>query len=599
MNLPLRYKITIFNFIIILLAALFLTINFYNIYKKNVVNEIGNFQVKNASFLHNNIDLIEDNVGSLSTNLLLNQNFQDLLHLSATQVQQSAQNGNSMNASINLALNTLVSNDYISYIAVYTDNGYSFYYSKSNRPNALSNIRRSSAFKRMQSLRGTPLWTTFSEDSGYFAGDSSGPKLTMLRSIVDLNSYTPKGFMVICIDWSTLWSFVPQAGDSAYILTDAAGSALSVDSEYPSLENIGENSPLFKHIVGVPDKTIVTIGSEQYLYADSKVFASDFHVFSLMPMKLVMREANSTAPLLLLFLLVCLVFSLGASIFTSSLVSKPLRSLVKAIKSVRQGNFVSKVHLVYQDEIGLLGTEYNLMTDSLNRMFNKVLQLEIRNREAEIKAMEAQINPHFLYNTLDSIYLKTLNTDADASEMIYSLSRILRLTLNRGGELDTVENEKELVESYLMLQKIRFKDRLIYSIEIEPGILKRKLPKLLLQPFVENAIVHGLEVNERPLTVQIEGRQEASCLRFIISDNGLGIDPAVLDRILNGKGSLEPDGAAHSSRGFAIRNVGERLCLYYGRDDLLKIESEPGSGTIVSIALPLEAPEELTKTVRI
>lgn len=589
MNLSLRNKITILNFFIIFLVTILLTANFYHIYKENVIHEIGSFQVKNASFVRNNIDLLETNVEALSTNLFLNQSFQNMLRLSPKQVADGAGLNENMEESINLAINTLVSNDYISYIAIYTKNGFSFYYSKYNKPNALSRIRDSADYQKMLSRIGEPYWTTYSEDSGYFAGDQSGPKLTMLRSLLDLNRYTVQGFLVICIDWNTVWSYVPH-DENAYILTDGAGRILSMNTDYEPLKRLDLKKDVsFADYLFLPDKTVVPVDGEEYLYTGSKVLTDNSNVVSLMPMKTVMSAATDKAPSLLLSLLVCLAFSLIATLFTSSLVSKPLKKLVLAIRAVKKGNFVNKLHFVYHDEIGVLGEEYNKMTTELNRLFNRVLQLEIRNRESEIKTLQAQINPHFLYNTLDSIYIRALKFDRDTADMIYTLSRLMRLTLNRGSEWSRVEDEKELVGSYLALQKVRFKDRLQYQIEIDPEMLRRKIPKLILQPFVENAIVHGLDSIQRPLAVRVTGKLCGGAIRFTVRDNGCGIDPGRLGRILRGD---EPGKEGH---GFAICNVKERLELYYGKSDvLLHITSCVGQGTVVSINLPERGGENVS-----
>ena len=584
MNLPFKFKITFLNFFIIFLVTVFLAGNFYNLFKENVVNEIGNFQVKNAEFIRNNIGLIEDNIESLSTNLLLNQNFQDLLRLTPKQVENLSENYENLNTSLNLALNTLVSNDYISYISVYTNNGFSFYHSKFNRKNAFYKLEGSADYKKMIHLLGSPYWTTYSEDSGFFVADKSGPKLTMLRAIIDLNSYTIQGFMVICVDWSTIWSYVPNSGSTGYLLTDSKGKILSIDTDYSPLQAASKKAEVtLADFFTLPDKAIVKLDGEDYLFANSSVSTSNFYVLSLIPMQTVMQDVNKGTPVFVFFALICLVFSLIASIFTSSMVTKPIKKLIASIKQVKKGNFVNKVNFVYQDEIGVLGAEYNEMIDELNHLFNKVLQLEIRNRESEIKAMQAQINPHFLYNTLDSIYLKALNSNNGTADMIYSLSRILRLTLNRGGELTSVKNEKEFIESYLSLQKIRFQDRFDYEIQFYPSILSVKIPKLILQPFVENAITHGLDSIQHRLHIAVTAAVQDGTLKFLIQDNGCGIEPELLDKILNGKETPDED-----SHGLAIRNVKERLNLYYGTSELYHfgITSILNEGTTVQICIP-------------
>lgn len=585
LDLPLKVKIASLNFFVILLVTAFLAGSFYHLYRENAVDEIGSYQVKNAEFIRNNIELIEDTIESLSTNLLLNEDFQSLLRLPPFELRNPNENYENMNTSLNLALNTLVSNDYISYLSIYTSNGFSFYHSKFNRRNALLNIKSSPDYEKMAGLQGSPYWTTYAEDSGYFVADKSGPKLTMLRAIIDLNSYTVQGFMVVCVDWNTIWSYVPNTGNNVYLLTDGAGRVLSVDTAYAPVQDAAARKDLdLSDCFSLPDKTVVRLDGEEYLFANSNLSTSNFYVLSLMPMRFVMQDVNRGMVLFLFFALLCLIFSLFASVFTASLVTKPVKKLIGAIRSAKSGNFKSKVNFIYRDEIGELGAEYNQMIDELNLLFNRVLNLEIRNRDSEIRAMQAQINPHFLYNTLDSIYLKALNANREVADMIYSLSRILRLTLNRGGDMTTVRDEKSFMENYLLLQKIRFKDRFDYEFRMDPDLLDKSIPKLVLQPFVENAIVHGLDSIGRPLHIVIEGSRREGALDFAIRDDGCGIEPELLDRILNGSEEAG-EGQAH---GFAVRNVKERLRLYYGasEDFRFRMTSAPGKGTSVEISIP-------------
>lgn len=584
MNLPLKYKITAFNFLIIFAVVIFLWLFFYRLYSANVQSELGDYQVQNVGIIKNDIELAENNIDSLSTSLLLNQSFQNLLSFSPDQVANLQDNYSNLNTAVNLALNALVTNDYISYISVYTQNGYSFYYSKNVtiQKTSYDVIKASQGYKQELSMLGSPLWITISTKDSAFILNNDGPKLTMLRSILNTNSYTPQGFMIVGIDWSKIWSYVPQEGTYAFLMTDDTGHVITSAVNYPGVEKLAENGDdKLPELISSPNKSEIELDGDKYLFVKTEI-DSGYYIISLTPMQLVMKTVNSKNLELLLAMLVCLAVSLVCSFFTSSLVTNPVKKLIGSIKKARGGDLSKKVSFIYNDEIGVLGREYNSMLDELNRLFNRIYQLEIRNRESVIKALQDQINPHFLYNTLDSIYLKATNSnDNETAEMVYSLARIFRLTLNRGDDLTTVRNEKDFIENYLLLQKIRFKDRFDYTIDFDEELLDLKIPKLILQPFVENAIVHTLGGTRELLELAITGFVAEDGSVFVIKDNGCGIDQALLDEILNG----DEDNKEH---GFAIRNVKERLKLYYGGrvKEPLTIASSPGVGTTVKIKIP-------------
>jgi two-component system sensor histidine kinase YesM len=585
MNLSLKFKITIINFIIVVIAVSFLGIFFYNLYVKNVIGEVGNYQAQNTDFIKNDIGLIEDNITSLSTNLIINQDFQYMLGLSPSQIANISKSSSDLNTSINLELNALVSNDYISYISVYTSNGYNYYYSKNGSctGNPYSSISSLTNVKKAIQLTGEPYWTSLSNNGEGILINNTDSKLTMFKGIININNLKVQGLLIVCIDWDTVWSYVPKSENYIYVIADGNGNIVSSASDYSQIKDFGIN--LNNSIPGystIPNKSVVKINGNSYLFTRSSIPKENFYIISLLPIGMALQDVRSIIPVMILVVFVCLAFSLIISIFTSSLVTKPVKKLIEAIHHAKKGDLMKKVNFYYNDEIGVLGNEYNNMLDELNLLFNRVLQMEIRNKESEIKAMQEQINPHFLYNTLDSIYLKALKSnDFDTADMIYSLSHIFRLTLNCGNEFFSVKDEKELMENYLSLQKIRFKDKLDYSIMFDERMLDVNIPKLTLQPFVENSITHGIENSILPIKIEINGFYEQDMLTFTIKDNGSGIDPEILNEILSEKKKVN-EGNSH---GFAINNVKERLRLYYGENQKFEISSQTGVGTVVSIKI--------------
>lgn len=287
-----------------------------------------------------------------------------------------------------------------------------------------------------------------------------------------------------------------------------------------------------------------------------------------------------------LALLVGFLFGLyPVLLVVSNLVSKPLYTLRVAMENFMRGDFSQKVDVMTQDEVGEASACFNRMVDDIRELIDKNYVLAIKERESELDTLQAQINPHFLYNTLDSLYWKaTESGNEEISEDILSLSQLFRLVLNRGDGIVTVQTEAELLERYLHIQKMRFGKRLTYEISLEQEILEEEIPKLILQPFVENAIVHGFESADGSYILRVTGIKDDKNMVFRIADTGVGMSGEQLEAIWD-----KADNRKYASQRigrYAIRNVRERLELIYHENYELRIESRVGCGTTVIITVP-------------
>lgn len=228
---------------------------------------------------------------------------------------------------------------------------------------------------------------------------------------------------------------------------------------------------------------------------------------------------------------------------------------------------------------------FNRMVDDIRELIDKNYVLAIKERESELDTLQAQINPHFLYNTLDSLYWKaTESGNDDIAEDILSLSQLFRLVLNRGDGIVTVRTEAELLERYLHIQKMRFGKRLTYEISLEQEILEEEIPKLILQPFVENAIVHGFESADGSYTLTVSGRKEEKKMFFQIKDTAVGMSEEQLAAVWEAADNRKY--ASQRIGRYAIKNVRERLKLIYHENYELRIESRVGCGTTVVVVVP-------------
>jgi two-component system sensor histidine kinase YesM len=295
----------------------------------------------------------------------------------------------------------------------------------------------------------------------------------------------------------------------------------------------------------------------------------------------------------LLFLAVSMVIS----ILLSQRISQPIKRLRRSMRAVEQGDFDVTADIRSSNEIGELGMDFNIMVGEIKKLLRRVTVEQEQKRKSELNALQMQINPHFLYNTLDSvIWMAEGGKQEEVIAMSSALARLFRLSISKGREIVDVASELEHVKNYLTIQKIRYKDRLDYHIDVDDDIKSCKIVKIILQPLVENAIYHGIKNNSAAGTVRISGRRTGKGMDLVVRDNGTGMDRESLERLrqkLRAPGPAgeepEPGGgvpAGIAGNGVGVRNVDERIKLYFGPAYGLEFESREDEGTTVFIHLP-------------
>ncbi|CAM4225685.1 sensor histidine kinase [Paenibacillus alkaliterrae] len=279
---------------------------------------------------------------------------------------------------------------------------------------------------------------------------------------------------------------------------------------------------------------------------------------------------------------VCVVLALVMSSMLSELLLKPLFNLRNLMLKVERNHLDVRFESAFEDEISQVGHKFNRMLQQIGELIEEVKASEQEKRKSEIKALQAQIDPHFLYNTLNTIYWKSEMEEHQAvSGMIVSLSQLFRLGLNNGREITTLRQELEHVAQYLNLQSMCYPDLFQYEITaVDEKLMNIPVLKLLLQPLVENSILHGFQELPHRGQIRIKADSADGLLTLTVTDNGIGMDANRLQMMLNG-----PETERTS---YALSNVRARLSLYYGNKASMKLESEPGVQTAVKLNIPIQ-----------
>ncbi|MDO7907148.1 sensor histidine kinase [Paenibacillus sp. JX-17] len=299
------------------------------------------------------------------------------------------------------------------------------------------------------------------------------------------------------------------------------------------------------------------------------------------------------------FYVICFLFMVGligvtASVLLSQSITGPIRQLMSFMRTAESGDLTVRYSGRRNDEVGMLGRSFNRMLIQIRRLIRLNELREKQKREAELRSLQAHIKPHFLYNTLDTIHWMARRKGADdVSDMVEALSRLFRIGLSKGENIIPLADEIQHIQSYIQIQKTRYRDRLVFSLEQEPGTGELPVLKLLLQPVVENAIYHGIKARRGPGHIQISVRQTEDRLYLTVRDNGAGMTEERLKELREKLREplqaieMQANGIDKNGRSYGMLNVQARIRLAFGDDYGIELKSREGEGTQVTITHPL------------
>lgn len=299
---------------------------------------------------------------------------------------------------------------------------------------------------------------------------------------------------------------------------------------------------------------------------------------------------NLKMRLFVVFVVASFLFALALiNAFISSRITNPIQELEKSVNAIEAGELDTKVYAGGSYEIQHLGRSIGDMAKRIQALMQDIVAEHESKRKSEFDTLQSQINPHFLYNTLDIIVWMIENEQKqEAVKVVTALARFFRISLSKGKSIIPVRDELEHVRNYLMIQQRRFKNKFVYVIDAKEEVMNLASLKLMLQPLVENAIYHGMEFMDGDGEIEIKVYQEQGELWFRISDNGLGMTEDQVENLLSEK----PHVSSRRGSGIGVKNVNERIKLYFGECYGLAIQSEPDEGTVILIHLPAQVYRE-------
>lgn len=426
----------------------------------------------------------------------------------------------------------------------------------------------------------------------YYSGTESESYISVARVIKEPKSLERLGYMIIDVRLDAF------SGILSNLNVDQAASLMIVDGqqrlmyERASEDGMSAYGELTQQgrLQQLSNGKREVLGGEHYLFVRHHSSYSGLSVISLTPIAVIQKESREIMTFTLWFAVVCVAIVTVLAAVWSYRMTRPLISLKNNMVKVEQGDFNQRVSPLSNDEFGQLGRGFNRMMDEINRLFQEVFVLGIREKEAELSALQSQINPHFIYNTLESINMMAVQQKhVEVSDMVSALGKLLRYTIDKAGRLITLQEEIDFVASYVRIQQVRYGGKLQVLYDIDDEVKELRIPKLIMQPLVENAVYHGLDGREEGGIIWISALRFQNELLLTVRDNGKGMNEAEIEALNEDISKLPSYESLQRSDvdELGLGNIYQRIRLLYGEGGSLTVDGSPGQGLAVTITIQL------------
>lgn len=406
---------------------------------------------------------------------------------------------------------------------------------------------------------------------------SGEPTFVALKSITNIDNTKYLGALVLLIretNISSAFRDLPDSSSRDFYITDENGQILSSSSSggiYKDFSSYTKISSENYKTLTETDRQFFSVDGTDTLFICKSYPDLNWNVINLIPLESLTLDHMVILHNILLISIVVFILSVFFSILCTGTVTAPIQKLVEKMKSASAGKLNISASYSSNDELAVLYNQFNLMMQKIQTLLNDIYEEQNAKQKMEVRLLQSQINPHFLYNTLDSLYfVAIMHGDDQMAEMVEALSDNFKLALNNGSKYIKVVDSVKWMQGYMKLQNMRYNNRFELFVDISREILQRETITFIFQPFIENAMYHGLEPKIGKGKISLRGWQEQNNMIFTIEDDGVGIDD--MSRLENGYG---------------VRNVIERIKLNYGEKYGVTFESSPGNGTKVTIVVPV------------
>nr|WP_183600822.1 sensor histidine kinase [Paenibacillus phyllosphaerae] len=565
-------------------------------YKKTtdiIHTKISDMAEKNISQTVGLFDLLLEGYDSVTKSL--NSNYELLRLIEAREkVQDPAVSVIDERSITNILGAVYYSRDDIIGIHVITNSGKMYNYEKRYVGVIDMNYTNADWYNKLRSSTGEMVWLGLFNNS-VMNTVQDGPVFVFGRQLYDLTTYKKVGIVFIETNpkpiLSALSNVTISPNSQVYIVDEQDRVVASTGNQEASA------MPSFNGLPRPKNNKIVVDNRTDQLIVSAKAAMAGWTVFGLTPKKDINAELEGTRQYLLIVIGALILLSIAIASLVSRTIASPLKLLIREMKQVEMGNFKGAVNVKSFDEINSLVASFNRMVHRMDELIEGITLASISEKNAELQALQSQVNPHFLYNTLDMIYWMLDERENDRlGRVILALSHMFRYSSDwQEASRTTLRQELDQMRHYMTIIESRLEGRVSTAIQVDDQWLDAVMPKMTIQPIIENAVKSGLEPLGRPGKLRVYTEADETELRIVIADDGIGMDEEKLaylrSCLLEGKQEsqrTELQTAGHQGRkGIGLPNVHRRIALMYGERYGLRIDSKQGEGTTVIIVMPL------------
>lgn len=573
LSLAKKFSLTSIGFFFLTILVLTVLIQF--LYEKSVLNITSESYKEKFEIVSDNSQSILENSGKIAKVILTDEAIQNWF------LQDSEESADQLKYKIQVEkrldyLDALYPDKQYSSISVFDSYGH-MVNSNSIRSEASKYEQFFNIIKENYNVK----WLDLYEVS---LGDYEKNGIDYIRYYRDYDSGLIKGYVLIEYQSPLLinnFAHIRYGETGSYLIADTDGNK-KIENDQDVSGNISEEEYFQWAEDNKKGGKVFRIDGKRYLVTASVIPTLDWLMIGLTPVNELTKAGKAMTQIIYVVGIIAALISTFFSLRVSHSVTKPLIYLTDTMKKFGKGDLSVRVPVLYEDEIGILSEEFNKMSEQIRQLVDQVYREQRAKRKSELAALQAQINPHFLYNTLNSVSsLIKMNCPDEAFIMIQAIGTFYRTSLSDGKTLIPLEQEITNIENYIKIQKVRYGNKIEYEIDIENEILQEWIVKLTLQPLVENSIYHGIKEMRGKGIIRIKGWKEKNKVFIQVSDNGLGIPEEKLEELFS-KDYREKGSA------FGLFNIQQRLQIYFGKEYGLTVESKLSQGTKATVCIPVD-----------
>ena len=557
----------------IIIVSLVISMAMFQNFRQTLHKQYGESEKQSVEVIANNIDYFLNDVENLSNAIISNQELID-------SIKQGEKN-----RLVDKLYSFYISSNSIDGIYVITPSGYQQVGAE------LSDGVKSFPRFELNNTSGEIVWFPTTEKKvRILSGSMTKRYFSMGRKIIDIYSLKELGYINIEVDESVLTGAMSDLKEesSKILICDASGNiiASSEDDFTPINTN---NSKYFKTMTedDNPDYISYLEKGKKYVAIYTSFNYGKWFVVKTIPESVLYKDLNRMQFYTVVGGVISLIIMFYVSLIYSRKITKPIEVMMHQMKKIEAGNLDVRVESNVYNELDDLSESFNHMVNQIRKLMEDIIAVEHNKNELELEVLHAQINPHFLYNTLNTIrWMAKIKGEDSIAEALVALVKLLRVSISFGNNMISLQEEIQYIENYILIQKLRFNQMFEINYDIQEEHKKLSIPKLILQPIVENSLIYGIdeaEKREEPIVIHIFTRDMEDHIEIVVEDNGSGIEKEVLDNIFKQEQNIN----RFSKVG--LNNVNQRLQLYLGEAYGLQIVSTVGVGTTVIISVPNNA----------